>query len=35
MCSSSSVFSGGVGAAVRSLPPNPKVPGSIPGVDEG
>ena len=26
-----SAFLGGVGAVVRSLPPNPKVPGSIPG----
>ena len=25
---------GGVGAVVRSLPSNPKVPGSIPGSDE-
>ena len=26
--------SGGVGAVVRSLPSNPKVPGSIPGSDK-
>ena len=29
-----SCFSGGVGAVVRFLPPNPKVPGSIPGSAE-
>ena len=29
------VNSGGVGAVVRSLPPNPKVPGSIAGLAEG
>ena len=27
--------SGGIGAVVRSLPPNPEVPGSIPGLVEG
>ena len=29
-----SIYSGGVGAVVRSLPSNPKVPGSIPGSAE-
>ena len=34
MASSGWLYSGGVGAVVRSLPSNPKVPGSIPGSAE-
>ena len=28
-------YNGGVGAVVRSLPPDPEIPGSIPGLVEG